>query len=154
MILRAMYFAAVVTTLACGQSVDSGVTGVFFPRHSVRGPTPAALIEGRLDVKDGCLWIVDASGTRYLAIWPSGWRVTSVGGRIHVVNAEGRLIVADGDSVAGGGGETVTADNAHRLMGQTEPAACRTNSFWLVGQLGPGSPASPAPIPSLDAEPD
>lgn len=149
MTVRLLCVVAGLMSLSCGQSADSGAAGIFFPRHSVSGPMPAALVEGHLEVRDGCVWIVDTQGTRLLAIWPSGWHVRAVDGRIQVVSADGRITISDGDRVKGGGGQTVTADNAHRFMGQTEPAACRTGAFWLVAQLV-RVPASPEPSPTDD----
>jgi hypothetical protein len=145
----------IVALSGCSSLSESGVPGLFFPRHSVRGgPMLGALIEGRLEVKDGCIWIVAQAGTRYLAIWPPGSNVRSVAGRIEITDGAGQVIAAEGETVKGSGGETVTRENARSVMGQTEPAGCRTEKFWVVAQLARGVPASATPSPTAEGESD
>jgi hypothetical protein len=61
------------------------------------------VIDGRLEVKHGYIWIVDETGTRYLGIWPPGSNVRTVAGRIEVTDGAGQVIAADGDTVKGSG---------------------------------------------------
>jgi hypothetical protein len=145
--------AATAALLAGGcKQDDSAVNGVFFPHHSVRGPTPMAVLDGRLEVAGGCIWIVAQDGRRLLPIWPPGSHVRIVAERLELTDDAGRVLAADGDRVAIVGGETVTADNARGFMGRVEPTACRPDAFWLVGTLRSEGRASPAPSPTDGAD--
>jgi hypothetical protein len=120
---------------ACRGLDDPGASiGVFFPRYGSMGPVPGALSEGRLEVKDGCLWLVRTVGTRILPIWPGGYGVRGTVGSLEVTDSSGRVVATEGQSVRMGGGEYPVAD-ARRLMGREEPAACGGRGFWLVGAV-------------------
>jgi hypothetical protein len=120
---------------ACRGLDDPGASiGVFFPRYGSMGSTPAALTEGRLEVKDGCLWLVRTVGTKILPIWPGGYGVRGMVGTLEVTDSAGHVVATEGQSVRMGGGEYPVAD-ARRLMGREEPAACGGSGFWLVGAV-------------------
>jgi hypothetical protein len=109
------------------------------------GSTPLALAEGRLEVKDGCLWLVTTVGTRILPIWPGGYGLRGAVGALSVTDSGGRVVAAEGESVRIGGGEYRVAD-ARRLMGREEPAVCGGSGFWLVGSITT-APAGRSSIP-------
>jgi hypothetical protein len=120
---------------ACRGLDDPGAgVGVFFPRYGNMGPTPLALSEGRLEVNDGCLWLVRTVGTKILPIWPGGYGLRGSVGSLQVTDAAGHVVAAEGQNVRMGGGEYARAD-ARRLMGREEQAACGGNGFWLVGSI-------------------
>ena len=98
------------------------------------GSTPLAVTDGRLEVKDGCLWLVRTIGTRILPIWPGGYGLRGTVGSLKVTDSAGRVIAGEEQTVRMGGGEYAVAD-ARRLMGQEEPAACGGSGFWLVGSV-------------------
>ena len=137
---------AVLALPACRGLDDPGAgLGVFFPRYGSMGPTPGALIEGRLEVKDGCLWLVRIVGTKILPIWPGGYGLRGSVGSLQVTDSAGVVVAAEGRSVRAGGGEYSVAD-ARRLMGREEPAACGGSGFWLVGAITASSvPRSSTP---------
>ena len=139
--------------LSCGRLVESEApAGIFLPTHSIRGSTLLALGEGRLEVKDGCIWIVTTAGTRLLPIWPPGTRARLVAGRIEVIDSAGKGLVREGDNLRSVGGETVTSDNAHLAMRTVEPPMCRPDAFWLVGQVSSAGRASASPVQDVDAD--
>jgi hypothetical protein len=130
---------------ACRGLDDPGASiGVFFPRYGSMGPTPGALSEGRLEARDGCLWLVRTVGTTILPIWPGGYSVRGAVGSLQVTDAAGHVVATEGQSVRMGGGEYPVAD-ARRLMGREEPAACGGSGFWLVGAVtaSPGRSSTP-----------
>jgi hypothetical protein len=135
----------VVLLSACrGLDDPGGGVGVFFPRYGSMGPTPLAIADGRLEVKDGCLWLVRTIGTRILPIWPGGYGLRGTVGSLQVTDSAGRVIAGEGQTVRMGGGEYAVAD-ARRLMGREEPAACGGSGFWLVG--GVTAPAERSSTP-------
>ena len=146
MILRALALVVVLALPSCRGLDDPGAgVGVFFPRYGSMGPTPGALSEGRLEVTDGCLWLVRIVGTKILPIWPGGYGLRGSVGSLKVTNSAGVVVAAEGQSVRVGGGEYPVAD-ARRLMGRVEPAACGGSGFWLVGEITASSvPRSSTP---------
>ena len=130
---------------ACrGLDDPGGRVGVFFPRYGSMGPTPAALFEGRLEVKDGCVWLINNSGTRILPIWPGGYGLRGTGDELRVTDAGGRVVAATGQTLRVQGGEFPAAE-ARRLMGREEPAACGGNGFWMVGPITVSAERSSTP---------
>jgi hypothetical protein len=133
--IRALVLLIALALPACRGLDDPGASiGVFFPRYGSMGPTPLALSEGRLQVKDGCLWLVHTVGTRILPIWPGGYGVRGTVGSLQVTDSAGHVVATEGLSVRMVGGEYPVAD-ARRLMGREEPAACGGSGFWLVGAV-------------------
>jgi len=135
MSLRMLFVVLLLATAACRGLDDPGASaGVFFPRYGSMGPTPAALLEGRLEINDGCLWLVKAGGARILPIWPGGYGLRAGVNPLEVIDAAGRVVAADGETLRVQGGEVMVAD-ARRLMGREEPSACGGNGFWVVGPI-------------------
>jgi len=133
--LRTLALIAVLVLPTCRGLDDPGASvGVFFPRYGSMGSTPLALTEGRLEVKDGCLWLVHIVGTKILPIWPGGYGLRGSVGSLQVTDSAGVVVAAEGQRVRVGGGEYPVAD-ARRLMGREEPAACGESGFWLVGAI-------------------
>jgi hypothetical protein len=129
-----LVLVAVFVLSACRGLDDPGAAvGVFFPRHGLSGPHTLAPLEGRLEVKDGCLWLVRPDGMRFLPIWPGRYGVRRSDGSLHVTDSAGRVVASEGGTVILVGGQYAT-DDARRVMGREEPPACRAD-FWLVGQV-------------------
>jgi hypothetical protein len=119
---------------------DPGASvGVFFPRHGLSGPHALAPLKGLLETNNGCLWVVEAGGTKRLPIWPAGFGLRRPVARLQVVDSGGLVVAAEGEMVTLVGGEYPT-DAARELMGRDEPSACRGYGFWVVGAVGPRRP--------------
>jgi hypothetical protein len=135
MTVRVVICLVALLLAACrGLDDPGGRVGVFFPRYGSMGPTPLAVTDGRLEVKDGCVWLVRTVGTKIVPIWPAGYGLRGTVGALQVTDSSGRVVAAEGQSVRVVGGEYAVAD-ARRLMGQEEPAACGGSGFWLVGSV-------------------
>ena len=134
MTVRALVCLIVLLLTACRGLDDPGASvGIFFPRHGLSGPYTLAQLEGRLEVKDGCLWLVQPDGMRYLPIWPGRYGLRGTVGALRVSDSAGQVVAAEGQTVTLAGGQYSAAD-ARRVMGRDEPAACR-GGFWLVGSV-------------------
>ena len=134
--VRALLLVFLVVLPACRGLDDPGAsTGVFFPRYGSMGPTLLALTEGRLEVNDGCLWLVRTAGLKVLPIWPGGYGLRGTVGSLQVTDSAGHVVATEGQHLRLGGGEYPVAD-ARRLMGRDEPTACGGNGFWLVAPIG------------------
>jgi hypothetical protein len=113
---------------------DPGASvGIFFPRHGLIGPYTLAPIEGQLETKDGCLWLVQPGGMRVLPIWPGGYGLRGAVGSLQVTDSAGHVVAAEGQTVTLVGGQ-YSAAQARQVMGRDEPTACRAG-FWLVGAI-------------------
>ncbi len=144
MIARILVLVLALVLSACRGLDDPGASvGIFFPRHGLSGPHTLAPLAGRLEVNDGCLWLVDAGGTKRLPIWPGGFGLRRPAAALQVTDSAGRVVASEGETVTVVGGE-YPADAARRLMGRDEPRACRGYGFWVVGATTPGAgPSSP-----------
>ena len=101
-----------------GDEVSAGVSQsssadtdaeIFFPTlgHQ-RGPivSMAALLEGRLELEEGCLRVVPEGDPRgFVVVWPPGFEVQWQREVIAVANGGGSVIAKVGDDVALGGGQ-------------------------------------------------
>jgi hypothetical protein len=142
--VRALVFLIVLVLPACRGLDDPGAAvGVFYPRHFLSGPHTLAPLEGRLEVKDGCLWVVKPDGMRFLPIWPGGYGLRRADGRLQVTDSAGRVVGAEGETLTLVGGQYPTND-ARKIMGREEPRACRAG-FWLVGSVTAGAGRSSIP---------
>jgi hypothetical protein len=104
----------------------------------------AARFEGRLEMREGCLWFTRADGSKVLPIWPGGFGLRSASGSLEVTDSSGRVVAVDGGTVISAGGET-HVDDARRLMGRSEPAACGGHGFWVVGEITASAGRSSTP---------
>src|SRR3954451_90372 len=111
-----MKFTAVVVMLAAGSWLVScgpvpppvvegpGEAEIFFPTVPVADAYPAALIDGRLDEHNRCIFVA-SGGDRWLLLWPKGYEADFLDGRLEVSDQNGKLVGRDGDEVSLGGGE-------------------------------------------------
>jgi hypothetical protein len=125
---------------ACSDAGPVAPPGVFFPTVPIEDAYPAAEIEGRLVVEDGCIYVT-ASDERWLLLWPDGYRASRDGrGGIQVTTDDGSLVGSEGASVRLGGGETrpdevggaAAAEAwASDLTGEQMPDRCG-DLYWIV----------------------
>jgi hypothetical protein len=88
-----------------------------------------ALLRGRLELVDGCLYVVDGRGDRRVPIFRSpGSEWDAARG----VSFEGRWL-RPGEEVELPGGETRVARSSDRWV-KPPPASCDLSSAWLVTQ--------------------
>lgn len=108
--------------------------------HSLRDPGMAALLRGRLDVRDGCLVVVGSGwfgDAPVLVVWAREYSLRRDGDLLRVYE-EGRPIVAVGDGVDIGGGEVPANFIAPWTAGQI-PSACRAPKYY-TGNVTKPSP--------------
>jgi hypothetical protein len=87
-------------------SCDAPDAGVFWPVHEAAGAQQAGLLEGRLTVSRGCVYLVADHGERWLAIWPDRLHPERVGdGPLRIVDERGIVVATEGERLAAGGGE-------------------------------------------------
>jgi len=125
---------------ACSDAGPVAPPGVFFPTVPIEDAYPAAEIDGRLVVEDGCIYVT-ASDERWLLLWPDGYRASRDGrGGIQVTTDDGSLVGSEGASVRLGGGETrpdEVGDSdaaeawASDLTGEQMPDR-RGDLYWIV----------------------
>ena len=102
-----LWVATVIVGVAlspCGGRNAVAPDGIFFPTVPIGDSYPAGLMEGALQVDDGCVYVV-MGDERWLVLWPEGSRATFDGGRLAVHDPDGLLVAHDGGPVRLGGGE-------------------------------------------------
>jgi hypothetical protein len=92
-----------------------------------QGAGDDALLEGRLTVDDGCVYVTDASGTRWLPVFSEDL----VGWDGETLRTAGGAYV-DGDAVALGGGVMVEGTTGRWAPpeGLHVPSTCVTTDVW------------------------
>jgi hypothetical protein len=77
------------------------------------------------DDDDGCVWVVDGSGDRYAAMWPSGYVATFE--PLIVRGPDGDDVATDGRSYMGGSGPVAVSPAIFERV----PERCRTaENVW------------------------
>ncbi len=111
----------------------------FFPRYEPIGPVPLARLNARLQVTDGCMWLV-SEGERHLAIWPRNYNLVLRG--VWSATADGAVLVRDGEEILVGGGEYRSGEMLgparlpiEELIEGPIPAACDEGLYWLVSGI-------------------
>lgn len=135
--------------VSCGSQTPASVPpterpALFMPTHQFTASGPAALLDGTLVERDGCLWIETRERQRFLALWPTGYRVAAGSGTVTVLRNDGRPVAEVGRPITVGGGEYAPHQEAfvQGLIGRPIPDACRGNKYWLVGEVLPSSRSS------------
>jgi hypothetical protein len=117
----------------------SAVEGVLFPRHLLTEEGPAALLEARLVLDSGCLWLQPEGQERNLAVWPSAYELArSDAGDLLVLDGGRRVAASVGQAVRAGGGEYKDLAFIERIVLEPLPAQC-AGPVWLVTELLPRS---------------
>jgi hypothetical protein len=124
---------------ACAADAPAAPAGIFFPTVPIGEAYPAALMEGVLEVEDGCVYVANG-GERWLALWPEGYTATRSEGRLDVRDGDGTPVAREGMHVTLGGGEVnpvevggsaASTRYATEQTGQVVPDRCG-DLFWLV----------------------
>jgi hypothetical protein len=127
--------AAVLVLNACSGEIPTATEPAsFFPRHgSPLGAGDAALLEGRITYVDGCLWVVAADGTRYLALWPADTTAGMINSLPAILGPDTELLIETGFVAQLAGSET-DRPTAEGLVGPI-PDRCAGDAFWVVGDV-------------------
>lgn len=115
-------------------------SGTFFPVLAPASAIPAALTQGRIVSRGGCLWLQPAEGRElYLILWPPGSRFDQGTGRVTTRAESGAEVsLGVGDRMRAGGGETRDLEFVATLTGQRPPLACQTGeSYWRAYVITP-----------------
>jgi hypothetical protein len=123
--LSLMLVVVLSTAVACSSSPVA-----FFPVQKSGFDQMTALFEGRLELVDGYLRVVD-SHSSYLAIWPHGFSVRTEGDEIQVLDGDGQVVAIVGEAINVGGGEGANVEIVEKYIGQSLPEGC-TGPFWIV----------------------
>lgn len=128
MIGNAMRTLAVVLCLILsGCSDDVPRTAAELPIYTAEdAPTAPGQGTVEMDPGSGCVYLRDVDGQRYVAMWPPGSRLE--GDRI--VDGDGGLVAADGDTIEFGGGLVPYFSGLGSI-----PRACRTDEVYIVADL-------------------
>lgn len=115
-----------------GENVQPQAEVYFLQQKPATNPeeqvTPAALLEGKLILANGCLRLQGKSNERGLAtIWPSEFDFDRVGGKISIVNSESKIVAQVGNRIQVSGGE----------IKDWHPEMFRQNVAMSVRCLGP-----------------
>jgi hypothetical protein len=97
-------FAAALVLAGCGSSPPVPA-GYVFPTRSSSGGG-AALLQGVLEVRDGCIYVRPDEGPAYFVIWPDTVSLTVNGDGTPTLLQDGSPFAVPGDIVAVGGGES------------------------------------------------
>lgn len=141
--MRAVVLACALAAVSCARvELPPEEEGVFMAHgtHSLRDPGMAALLRGRLDVRDGCLVVVGSGWFKddpVLVVWAREYALRRDGDRLRIFEGD-RPIVAVGDQVDVGGGE-VEADRIARWTASQIPDACQAPKYY-VGNVTKPSP--------------
>ncbi len=126
--------ALVLVATACRSNAGDALPTPFFPRQIDPMPdTMDALLVGKLVLLDGCLYVDDGFGHRYLPIWPHNFALSVQGDVVQILDDTGQPVARVGDEVKIGGGE-VPADQIARYSLQPLFSQCPA-PYWLVGQM-------------------
>jgi hypothetical protein len=112
---------------------------IFFPTVPRQDSYPAAVIEGTLEARDGCLFITRDS-ERWLLLWPKGYRPLWDGVRLRIFGVRGAFVGQAGEPIrlVGGeerpsevGGAAAAERWASELTGLPMPDRCG-DLYWIV----------------------
>jgi hypothetical protein len=139
----ALAVAGVLILAGCGRHSGSNAppstAPIFFPTVPISDAYPAALIEGRLEERSGCLFVA-VHDERWLLLWPEGYSNRTAQGRVEVRDSTGKLIGREGEEMSLGGGESRPSETggpqaaeewATGLTGMDIPERCG-DLYWLV----------------------
>lgn len=129
--------AVVVVLFAiAGCAPPANVPGIAFPRYDLQSAVPAALDEGTLEERDGCL-VLEGVVT-YVLLWPQPYGIARAEGGELVVLDGRRSLVTVGSHVTVSGGE-LTETAAARQFVDSLPPECQNPPYWQVTSIEEGS---------------
>src|SRR3989304_2870261 len=126
------------TTFACKENSTSISSSVpYFPVQKAGMATMEVILEGKLELDNGCLRI-KYFDDNYLLIWPYGFSLRTEGEEIQVIDENGQVFARVGDNIRVGGGE-ITGENAKELIEKYYietplPEDCQ-GPYWVVGEV-------------------
>jgi hypothetical protein len=124
---------------ACGAEEPVAPPGIFFPTVPIGSDYPAALMEGTLQERAGCLFVA-AGQDHWLLLWPEGYTARVAKGQLEVSDETGAVVGRVGEPLRVGGGEANPlevggAAEAERwatdLTGSDVPERCG-DLYWIV----------------------
>jgi hypothetical protein len=136
---RILGLAIGVMAAACGSDSATAPEGIFFPTVPLEDAYPAALMDGVLHVRSGCVF-AEAPNDSWLLLWPEGYTARYGDGRLEVLDAAGNVVARDGERIRIGGGETRPTEVggveaaegwATDLTGADIPERCG-DLYWIV----------------------
>ena len=111
----------------------TAVPDVFMPQLKMRSTVfMEALIEGNLEVVDGCLRIVSEYDS-HLVIWQTDYFLTDNNGTYEIWDRNAEVVAVVGEPIAMGGGEGNRPQA--ELLKEPLPHQC-TGPFWFMGEMG------------------
>jgi hypothetical protein len=116
-------------------SGDANVPGLAFPRYAVPDTIPAALNEGTLVNRGGCL-VLEGDAT-WVLLWPQQFGVVRNGDQLTIVDGA-RPVATVGTGVVVSGGEHAETSEANQLV-DALPAGCQAPPYWQVTSIEEGS---------------
>jgi hypothetical protein len=126
---------AIVVLVGAG-ACTTQVEGVYFPTWlGLGGPT--ALGVGTLELRSGCIFIVEQGSARLVA-WSNGFSLRGSARALELL-WQGEPWARIGDRVGLGGGE-ISLERFRSLVGRPPPSECGAVAFWLATE--------PAPVPA------
>ena len=135
--------AAVVVLGACSRE-PVAPPGIAFPTYEAEGMLPGALLDGTLQVENGCVYLAK-DGERWLGLWPNDFRAELVGDRFNIVDGDGRVLATEGGPIRTGGGERRASELGGsaaleswfaEISGTTIPTGCG-DLTWQVSGIEP-----------------
>ena len=100
---RLMVVAVVVLAGCANETSVSDQAGVSFPVHQASGPQPLALLDGTLDVREGCVYIRAENGERFVGLWPRAYHPERVEDEVRIVDELGEVLAVEGGPIRVGG---------------------------------------------------
>ncbi len=110
-----------------------------FPQLRTRSATfMAALLEGKLIVKDGYLRVSAGDSDRgALIIWQPDYFLNNNEGVVEILDRDGEVVARVGEEIRVGGGEVPLTENLQQQLREPLPEQCE-GPYWLMGELVPG----------------
>ena len=136
---RLLVLVLALTACVCAEDRSAAPPGFFFPTVPIGDEYPAALTDGVLEVRSGCVFIA-AHEDRWLLLWPEGYSARRSDGQIEVLDDSGEIVGHEGEPlrVGGGegrpremGGEAAAERWASELTGLDIPERCG-DLYWIV----------------------
>ena len=132
--LLSLATAAVVA--GCGQQPPADASDeadVFLPIHQPLNGGPAALVGGKLELRNGCLVFDDPFGGS-LPLWPPGTTAWLVDGTVVLADQAGVAAISVGGSALFGGGTDYPLQWAEQQVGDIPPQ-CEVGNYTLINSL-------------------
>lgn len=137
--LRGLALVIGVLVAGCTTGTPTTLDGVTLLRYGLLTGSPTAQQQGRLRVRDGCVWLepifLGLAQELELVLWPSSAGLDNSTGSIRVVI--GDLALADGDEVTFGGGEYMDRPQVEGMVGPV-PGRCASDLYWLATEAERG----------------